>query len=298
MKHNTPQKLKYLVANADDDLWGLYATTIGFQSIAPDINYPPKHHPSSYWFNPSAGRVLYEYQLLYITRGEGVFESASCKRVKISAGTIIFLYPEEWHSYRPSLQTGWDEYWIGFKGAAIDRLLQHNFFSKNNPKLNIGFNEQVVALFKQGIEIASFQKIAYQQLLAGITNLLLGHVFYAEKNNAFRDKDIIVQIEKARMLMRDNNHIELTPEKIAEMLNISYSWFRRVFKQYTGFSPVQYQMEIKIQKAKELLTSTTMPVKEISYELNFESISYFVTLFKTKTGFSPMNYRNSVHTKF
>jgi AraC-like DNA-binding protein len=297
MKTNKNQNLKYLIANADDDLWGLYTTTIGFQSIAPHINYPPKQHPSSYWFSPNTGRVLHEYQLVYIIKGEGVFESAHCKPVKIAAGSIMFLHPEEWHTYKPARQTGWDEYWLGFKGAAIDRLLQHNFFSQKNPVLHIGFNEQIVALFKQGIEISSFQKTAYQQLLAGITGLLLGYIFYSEKNNAFRDKEIISHIEKARMMMRDNTEKKLTPGAIAKSLNISYSWFRRIFKQYTGFSPAQYQMEIKIQKSKELLTSTTMPIKEISFDLNFESTSYFVTFFKLKTGMSPTEYRKKVHGK-
>jgi AraC-like DNA-binding protein len=70
-----------------------------------------------------------------------------------------------------------------------------------------------------------------------------------------------------------------------------------VFKQYTGFSPAQYQMEIKIQKSKDLLTSTSMPVKEIAFDLNFESVSYFVTFFKSKTGMSPTEYRNDVQGK-
>ncbi len=297
MKHRKNQNLKYLVANADDDLWGLYATTIGFQSFTSNTNYPPKEHPSAYWFSPNTGRVLHEYQLLYITKGQGVFESSHCKQVKIAAGSIILLFPEEWHTYKPSKEYGWDEYWLGFKGNTIDRLLKYNFFSKKNPILNVGFNEQMVTLFKQAIEIAEFQKTAYQQVLAGITGLLLGFIFYSEKNNAFRDNEIILQIDKARMMMRDATENSLSPEQIAQSLNISYSWFRRIFKQYTGFSPAQYQMEIKIQKSKELLTSTSMQVKEISYDLNFESTSYFVTFFKSKTGMSPTEYRNKVHGK-
>ena len=289
--------VKYLVVNAEDELWGLYTTTIGTQSILSNTTYPPKGHPSAYWFNPTTGRVLHEYQLIYITKGEGIFESSNCKPTKVQAGTIILLFPEEWHTYKPSKQGGWDEYWIGFKGDTIDKLLQNSFFSLKNPVLNVGFNEQIVALFKQAIEIAHSQKIAYQQVLAGITALLLGYVFYTENNNSFRNREIVSQIDKARMMMRKSNDRDLTPEKIAKSLNMSYSWFRRVFKQYTGFSPVQYQMEIKIQKSKELLTSTTLPVKAISYDLHFASVSYFVTFFRSKTGMSPTAYRNKVHGK-
>ena len=294
MKHEKNQNIQYLTVNATDELWGLYTTTIGFQSIAPHTSYPPKSHPSAYWFSPATGRVLTEYILLYITKGEGIFESTSCKPVKVVAGTILLVFAGEWHTYKPINKIGWDEYWVGVNGDYIKKLISNNFFSKKSPLFNVGFNEQIVALFKQGIETASFQKTAYQQVLAGITSLLLGFIFYSEKNNAFRDKAIILQIDKARMIMRADTGKNINPASIAATLNLSYSWFRRVFKQYTGFSPAQYQMEIKIQKSKELLTSTIMPVKVIAYSLGFESVSYFVTFFKSKTGMSPTEYRNKI----
>ena len=292
MKYKKDQNVKYLTVNAADDLWGLYTTTIGLQTISPNTSYPPKSHPSAYWFSPNTGRVLHEYILLYITKGEGIFESTNCKPVKIVAGTILLLFPGEWHTYKPVNQIGWNEYWVGFNGDYIRKLISNNFFSRKSPLFNVGFNEQIVALFKQGIETANFQKTAYQQVLAGITSLLLGFIYYSEKNNSFRDKAIILQIDKARMMMRENMDSTINPTSIAKSVNLSYSWFRRVFKQYTGFSPAQYQMELKIQKSKELLTSTIMSVKEIAFDLNFESVSYFVTFFKSKTGMSPLEYRN------
>lgn len=297
MKNKRNQNVNYLTVNETDELWGLYTTTIGFQVISPNSDYPPKSHPSAYWFSPNTGRVLQEYILLYITAGEGSFESASCKLTKVVAGTILLLFPGEWHTYRPLKDKGWNEYWVGFNGSYMKQLTGNHFFSRKSPVYNVGFNEQIVALFNQGIETANYQKMAYQQVLSGITSLLLGFIFYAEKNNSFRDKAIIAQIDKARMMMREKTGDDVTAESIAKTLNIGYSWFRRVFKQYTGFSPAQYQLEIKLQKSKELLASTGLPVKEIAFHLNFESASYFVTFFKSKTGLSPGEYRDKIKGK-
>jgi hypothetical protein len=126
MQQKQNQNIRYLVVNQTDESWGLYITTIGFQSIASNAQYPPKEHPSSYWFKPQSGRKLQEFQLLYITSGEGVFESTHCKSTKISAGSILLLFPNEWHTYKPSKNSGWDEYWIGFKGEFIENLEQNS----------------------------------------------------------------------------------------------------------------------------------------------------------------------------
>lgn len=292
-KHKTAHH-KYIVANNTDELWGLFVTTIGLQLTPPDVPYPSKDHPSAYWFDPGTGRILHEYQLIYVTKGEGIFQSAHCGSIKICAGSVIMLFPEEWHTYRPDKKTGWEVYWIGFNGSNIDRLLDNYFFSKSQPVMDIGFNENLIGLYRQGIDIANYQKTAFQAMLAGIAQLLLGAVFYIDKNNSFRDKDVITRIDQARVLIRENIDRGQALEEIASQLNMSYSWFRRLFKQYTGFAPAQYQLEIKIQKAKELLASTAMPVKEIAYELNFESAGYFITFFKSKTGISPKAYRNKV----
>ncbi|WEK36010.1 MAG: AraC family transcriptional regulator [Candidatus Pseudobacter hemicellulosilyticus] len=290
-------QLKYLVASDTDQLWGLFVTTIGFQHVAPRSVYPPKGHPSSYWFDPSTGRVLHEYQLIYVVKGEGVFQSAHVKRAPVTAGSLILLFPEEWHSFQPDKQTGWQVYWLGFNGRHAPDLMQSAFFNRQHALLDIGFNEQLTALFEQGITIAGLQQTGFQQMLAGITHHLLSFICYSKKNESFRDKDIAQQISKARMMMNTNAYEHMQPEAIARELNISYSWFRRVFKQYTGFSPAQYQLEIRLQKAKELLTRTTMPVKAIAYELNFESTSYFVTFFRNKVGMPPGIYREKVHAR-
>ena len=91
--------------------------------------------------------------------------------------------------------------------------------------------------------------------------------------------------------MQENFHTNLSSETVAEMLNFSYSKFRKVFKQFTGFAPNQYIMELKILKAKELLTQTKLPVKEIAYVVGFDNTDYFCTFFKNKTNYSPKEYR-------
>lgn len=291
MKDQLFSNVKYLTINEQDMNWGLSITTVGFQSIAPHSPYPPKGHPSQYWFNPIVGRTLQEYQLVYVTRGEGTFQSNSLKASSVKPGTMLLLFPGEWHTYQPKDNCGWDTYWIGFCGHFPDHLVKAGFSFPKSPVHEIGFNEQIVNLFEQTIDLVKQEKTAFQQVASGITIHILGLVYYIIKNNFFEDKDIVAKIERARMIMQEHSEGEACLEKIAEELNMSYSWFRKMFKQYTGLSPAQYQLQIKLQKAKALLVSSSMQVKEISYLLDFESPNYFTTFFKEKTGKSPLEYR-------
>ena len=69
--NNLGLEFKYLIVNDMDRKFGLWVNTVGYQSIPPDSPYPLKEHPSGYYFNAEKGRVLREYQLVYITKGRG-----------------------------------------------------------------------------------------------------------------------------------------------------------------------------------------------------------------------------------
>ena len=125
--------IKYLNISRNDEAWGLVVTTAGYQAVAAHSSYPQAQHPESHIFAPGKGRVLKEYQLVYISRGEGYFESRSGRRQRIRAGTMILLFPGEWHTYEPDRATGWFEHWVGFRGGSVDAQVANGFFSPRNP---------------------------------------------------------------------------------------------------------------------------------------------------------------------
>jgi AraC-like DNA-binding protein len=288
---------KYLLENEQDILWGLTVSSVGFQHLEPEVVYPPQNHPTRYFFSTEKGRILNEYQLLYLTRGKGSFLSSSCKQSGIGEGNMFLLFPGEWHVYSPDKETGWDEYWIGFKGVNMDNRCEQGFFSKQKPLFNIGINEEIVHLYKQAISAAKEQKTGFQQLLAGIVNHLLGLVYSLNKHASFEELDVIRQINKAQVIMLETFQEGIPLPEVAQRVSMSYSWFRRIFKQYTGFSPHQYLLELKIQKAKELLTNTHLSVKEIAYRVGFDNLEHFCSVFKMKTQATPVAYRNFTRGK-
>lgn len=283
--------IKYIAQNIRDEQWGLTVCSVGYQHILPNEEYPPKNHENEYIFTPDKGRVIDEYQMLYIAEGRGTLTTASCREMQIKEGDIFLLFPGEWHTYSPDRETGWKEYWIGFKGINMDSRVAEGFFQKENPLYYIGYNETAVSLYREAIHVAQSQEKYFQQLLAGIVNHLLGVVFSTHENIRLRASSSPKLIDKARAFMQEKIESEIEMPEVAEYLNISYSSFRHIFKQYTGIAPSQYYINLKIQKAKEMLRSTSASIKEISWYLHFDTPEYFTKIFKKKTGMSPSQFR-------
>lgn len=243
-----------------------------------------------YLFNTQKGRILNEYQLLYITKGKGVFSSKNSGIWQLKEGYMFLLFQGEWHTYMPEESTGWNEYWIGFNGRIMDEWVRNSFFSTESPVFNVGLNEEIIALYKRAIIIAEAQESSYQQALSGIACNLLSMALYLSRNKDFSKSNIAEQINNAKIAVHENIST-ITPEKLAEITYMSYSKFRKIFKEYTGFSPSQYISEVRINMAKEILTNTSRSINEIAFELGYENKDYFFTVFKKATGMTPTTYR-------
>ena len=286
--------LKYLAVNPVDLEWGMAVNSVGRQEILPGAPYPPSNPPTRYLFSPQKGRVLNEYQLLYITSGKGVFSCETLgrdKKTMVNSGSIVMLFPGEWHNYHPDPETGWTENWIGFKGAQADYLVQKGFFSRNRPVLEVSFHDEISDLYSRAIDIAEDQQSGFQQALSGIVGSILGYTYYYNRNQAFAQTNTDRMIAKAKILVNDQL-ISIDPKTLADKLCVSYSSFRRTFKEYTGFSPARYILHMKIDRSKELLTNSSAEIKEIAYRLGFENTDYFFTVFRRLTGQTPLAYRN------
>lgn len=282
---------KYLPVSQEDENWGLTVLNAGCTHIEHTSEYPFRSHPAHHNFNWNSWRILDEYQIIYITNGQGVFESECFKKTLVRAGTLIILFPNEKHRYKPDENTGWDEYWVGVKGPILDNLLATGYFKTDSPCLFIGFNDSVFDLYNRIIDNTKEEKPGYQPMISGAVLHLLGACHAAIKGSIAGIREDENIINKSRMLFRANISNAYTAQLAASELCVGYSWFRKVFKNYTGLSPGQYYLQLKIEKAKDLLSNSNLSVKQISTELNFESNFYFSKIFKEKTGLRPTQYR-------
>ena len=283
--------LHYLPVSPRDEQWGIVCTTAGHQHVPPGTPYPVSEHPEHYLFYKGSGRTLDEYQLVYITAGRGRFESASCPSQTVEAGTMLLLFPNEWHSYSPDPSTGWTEWWVGFRGANIDRLEQQGFLCRRRPLLRIGCSGGIERCYREIIGTVEEERVGFQPLISSIVLHILGSVLFKHSNLLYSDNPVVEKINRAKAIMRTDFGRNRSPEQIAREVGMGYTWFRRVFREYVGMAPAQYQHTMRLNKARELLATTAHSISEIAYALGFESVSAFSLFFRLRERLSPSQYR-------
>lgn len=295
--HSVPQAkntfFRYLPISTSDKQWGLYVPTAGYSwTPAKSPDYPLTRHPSAYHFQWQQGRILHEFQLLFITRGVGIFESAAAGQLRIKAGDVFLLFPGVWHRYAPDPETGWDEYWIGFDGDLPRRLRQQNILSPKKPVFSPGLGKQWYSLFARAIEALELESVGYHQHLASLAFEMLTRLHTLGREERLGDALDDVVVNKVKFLVMERLSEKIDWEEMARDLNVSYSSLRHAFQQHTGFSPYQYQLQLRLNKAKTLLNTTQQSVKEIASKVGYDCPYHFSNLFKRKTGRSPVAWRH------
>ena len=125
---------------------------------------------------------------------------------------------------------------------------------------------------------------------------LLNDILYThlqEKADVSREND--KRIAQALELIRSQFHKGITVTEIAQAVHLSYPHFNRLFTKQFGTTPISYINGLRLDKAKELLYTTDMPIKAVASECGFRDIYYFSNFFKDATGITPTQYRKGIY---
>lgn len=130
-------------------------------------------------------------------------------------------------------------------------------------------------------------------LVSGCIDTLLNHLLKIKANESVKDSTLPDSIRYLIKYMDSNFTQPLTLDFLSDFAGVSKYYLSREFKKYTGFSPNDYLITLRINKAKSMLTNTTLPAVKIAREIGIYDNNNFINLFKRKTGMTPIQYRNS-----
>lgn len=226
------------------------------------------------------------FLLMVVVKGEGTvaFEG---KTYAIKANDLVFLNCHKPHCYKSS--GGWETYWVHF-----DSQLASHFFDLIYDRTGC-----VIPLFdnlciKKNIEDI-IQALSEEEPLAEPVVSAYLHTILTElimHTNAFQNisqgtgfvLDAIIYIEA-------NYDKQLTLQEVAEKVNMSLFHFSRVFKKETGYAPYEYIIKTRINHAKNLLKRSDKTVKQVAFEVGFNSETNFIQTFHRMTDMTPYVFK-------
>lgn len=99
------------------------------------------------------------------------------------------------------------------------------------------------------------------------------------------------RVEKIQRIMRDNLHKEVCLSELAQSVNLSVWRLGHIFRSDVGMAPIKYLRVLRMERAKQLLETSYLSIKEIGYHVGLNDESHFVRDFKKAYGAPPMLYR-------
>jgi len=269
--------------------WELFVNGVGRIARA-YRGTPDQGHPAPYFYVWETGRVLDQFGLIYITQGQGEFESAVTARTPVEAGTFFILFPGVWHRYRAGEKVCWSYFWVHVGGEYLDRLCQRQVLSPKRPVFRTGLQPGLLQAYLSLLERAKTEPPGFQQMMCGNILEILGTALATEGGDGEAQR-VGALVRQATLILERQMGEPIDLHALASSLEVSYDGFRHAFKKHTGFSPHQYLLHLRVNRAKELLLGTDLTVRQISASLGFADPYYFSRAFRKMTDRSPNAWR-------
>ena len=231
--------------------------------------------------------------LIYCLEGKGMV-TIDTVNYTIAPGDYFVIPSNMPHHYKTDEKDPWTIYWCHFKGEQADAIVQRIIDRGTSFKYSIDFLEERINIFDQlylNLEKGySYENLTYVYLL--FLQFLSSFLFSDRFSVNLQDKTDSF-LEKSICFMQDHIDKNLTLLDLATHVNYSPSHYSSIFKNKTGFSPIEYFNQLKIQKACQYLQFTDLRIKEIAFKIGINDAYYFTRLFGKTMGFSPKDYRQS-----
>ena len=256
---------------------------------------------------------VFDFYQISIKRGFNAKLKYGQQQYDFDNGLMVFISPNQVFGIEPqsnntTKRSGWmllihpDFLW---NTSLAKNIKQYEFFDYSvNEALFLSDKEEatvnaIIENIKQEHH-SNLDKFSQNIIISQIETLLNYSERFYQRQFITRKKTNHQILDRLEKLLDDYfNHEDLiknglpTVQYISETLNISPNYLRGLLKLLTGQNTQQHIHDKLIEKAKEKLSTSTLSINEIAYELGFEHSQSFSKLFKTKTNSSPLEFRQS-----
>jgi len=256
----------------------LYVTHIGSYPLAP-------HH----FVEREAGAR--QAILIYCLSGLGQLQLED-KEFKVDKGSALLIPPNLPHVYFADRQDPWSIFWVHFSGTQVNDVSAVLGASPDDPILHVPDTQLVLQAFEDVYACLHYNfsdagLLLMSSKLMNLFSIIRLHKRHRHPRRQAAEDSVLRSIK----FMRQHLDMNLTLNELAAQSGQSVPYYCRRFKERTDQSPMSYFINLKLQKACELLVQTGLSVKDVAEELGYKDPYYFSRLFKKVQGCAPSRYR-------
>lgn len=240
------------------------------------------------------------YYVLYaVTEGECICE-INGQSYRVEKNSMIMIFPEWECSFRSANQERWSYAWFGFAGMKAEECAIYSGFSNRKPIQNID-NAQALQRFVE--DMIDIKETTFANVLK--RNGLL-QIFFSELIDYYNkqileeqlwqgdDVEKMPHIKNAIAYINENYSSKIKINELADYVGVNRSYLASSFKKATGYSPKEYLLSLRMEKAKSLLEKTDMPINAVAHSVGYSDQLAFSRMFKEYAGISPKAFREGV----
>ncbi len=233
------------------------------------------------------GRV--DFSINYIAKGVGYCETDG-KILPIKEGSLVLFFPGVKQHYLFKKDDSAVQMWAHFSGTACGLL--ESFRSEKSVIVEIKDRKQFESAFEKMI-LSHYKKLPFSSSVCeGYMTVLLSLLAQSNLQNAETNTRVSNEnLEKVLSRMHVDYNKPIDIKEYAGICCVSQDHFIRIFKSYTGLTPYNYQLRIRINRAVEMLENTPISVSQCAETVGFHDNAYFSKVFKRFTGHSPSYYK-------
>ena len=231
--------------------------------------------------------------LIYITSGELILDFDGCKHTAHTSDILLINCKKPHRYYCPE---SCEFLFFHYDGRDSTELTDYLCMRNDGPLFHGHTNDEIYQLIREPIMSLCYQENTSDSRLSSIVyhSLLL---LQSADDNSFDGgvhPDIVAQTDA--YIKKNINRI-VSVSELAKEIGLSPYYYSRLFKDKTGYSPIEYASMMKINYAKLMLRTTSSTISEIADNLGYSSEASFINAFRARRGISPSKYRKQHEKK-
>lgn len=235
-------------------------------------------------------RRLSCHAVVLVEAGRGTLETEPAGTLAIEGPALFWLAPGSLHSYGPAEGESWEEQWALFEGPFASNLARQRLISETAPHVALSNLREMQQLFAAlRADFTDGSALAMSSAAATLHRIVIQA---ARQTDASTDAIAGGKIEAAVCALTERAFGEIDMQQLAAEFDMSPATFRRRFLAATGVSPKAFQLRLRIDHAKQLLTTSDLPIEAIAREIGIDDAFYFSRLFQNRERLAPSTFRS------